>query len=509
MIAALVLLALLSSAPPAAAGKARCAGEAPGGEWPTYGHDLSNTRTQPAERLISPANAARLAPAWAFDIAREGGEGDVAGTPVVSSGCVYVASSKGWVAAFNADNGKLVWDTQIPDRVYVYSSVGLTRNRVYVSVNRAAQGLTGCPAEGPCKGPFVVALRRDTGKLEWASRPIDRQKGSETYASPVVVNGLVMVGVSGGIAELTADPSVRDEFQGSMTFLNARSGRIVAKTWTIHPPRRPDDDFAGAGIWGTPAIDRRRDVAYVGTANPYVPKAAHPHAGSVLKLDVDPRSRRFGEILDFGEGTPEEYLELLEDTPCIDFPGNVPPYPTGLGSCSDLDLDFGASPNLFRDGAGRLVVGAGQKSGVYHLFDARTMDPVWSAVVGPPGYFGGIVGSTAYDGEAIYGPITIPGYLWSVDAAAGGLRWAAPILDVLHWGPPVAVANGVVYTVDYAGFLDAVDGSTGQTIARHPLAVGGERGEASWAGVSVARNTVYAAVGVGGNDGGVIAYRLP
>ena len=509
--AAVLAISLAAAAPAAAEDRPAggCAPKAPGGEWPSYGHDSQNSRTQPHETLISAENAADLEPAWALDVAAEGGSGDIAGTPVISGGCGYVATSAGWVMAFNAETGRLVWKRRIAEDVFVYSSVGLTSNRVFVSVNRTRQGLTGCPRAEPCNGPFVVALDRRSGKPVWASRPIDAQMGSETYASPTIAGRVILVGVSGGVAELSAEESIRNNFQGSMVFLDSRTGKILEKTWSIHPPGRPADEFAGAGIWATPAIDRRRKVAYVGTANPYVPAAAHPHAGAILKLDVDRRSARFGEILAYGEGTPEEYFEALEQAPCIDFPGNIPPYPTGLGSCADLDLDFGASPNLFRGPGGELRVGAGQKSGVYHAFDARTMEPAWDTVVGPPGYFGGIVGSTAHDGDSFFGPVTIPGYLWSLDVE-GGFRWVAPVLDGVHWGPPVAVANGVVYTVDFLGFLDAFDAESGRLLARMPLDLGdGGMGTPSWAGVSIARNTIYAAVGTGGSDGGaVIAYRL-
>jgi outer membrane protein assembly factor BamB len=502
-----------AASPAAAQGpeaSASCAtARAPGGEWPAYGHDSANTRSQPREHLISPQNVSQLQPRWKFSVEAAGGAGDIAGTPIIRFGCVYVATAGGWVFAFNADNGRPVWKAKIPDRGFSYASVGVTRNRVFVSVNRTQQGLTGCPDNDPCLGPFVIALRRDNGRRVWASRPIDGQMGSETYSTPVVVDGAVVVGVSGGIAELTREESVRYTFQGSLVFLDASSGRIIHKTWTIHRPNHPRDDFAGAGVWGTPAIDRRAKIAYVGTANPYVPAAAHPHAGAVLKIDVDRSHRRYGKILAFGEGTPEEYLEAFSDLPCIDFPGNVPPYPTGLGSCMDFDLDFGASPNFLRGPGGRLLVGAGQKSGVYDAFDRRTMRPVWSSVVGPPGYVGGIVGSTAYDGHAIYGPITIPGYLWSIEASGGALRWAAPLLDVLHWGPPVAVANGIVYSVDFLGYLNAIDARTGITLLKTPLAMNGGDPDPSWAGVSIARNTVYAAVGTGGGgNGAVIAYRL-
>jgi plastocyanin len=172
-------------------------------------------------------------------------------------------------------------------------------------------------------------------------------------------------------------------------------------------------------------------------------------------------------------------------------------------------MDFGAAPNLFTDPHGRRLVGAGQKSGVYHVFDAETMKPAWTQLVGPPSAVGGIVGSTAYDGSAIFGPITVPGYLWSLGASGGAYRWVAPTADGAHYGEPVAVANGVVYSVDLTGFLDAYDARNGAQLAKRPLALGGSGPESlSWGGVSVARNTVYATVGVTAlKDGWVVAFR--
>jgi hypothetical protein len=129
--------------------------------------------------------------------------------------------------------------------------------------------------------------------------------------------------------------------------------------------------------------------------------------------------------------------------------------------------------------------------------------------VGPPGALGGIVGSTAYAGGSIFGPITVPGYLWSL-TRNGAHRWFAPVLDGAHWGPPVAVANGVVYTVDLTGFLDAYDVRTGALLGKRPLALGGTSSPTSlaWGGVSVARNKIYAAVGISSlEEGFVVAFR--
>jgi outer membrane protein assembly factor BamB len=379
---------------------------------------------------------------------------------------------------------------------------------VYVSVTRT-QRAEGCPAGEECEGPYVVAFERATGRLLWATEPIDSQEGADVYGSPVIFEDAMMVGISGGSAEL-GDEADRYAFQGSMTFLDALTGEVLKKTWTIHPPNQPNDQFAGAGVWSTPAIDREDKVAFAGTANPFKPQAEHNNANAVVKYDVDRSSRRFGEIIGTYKGDIDEYVPGLSQLPCYDFPGNNPPfYPQGLGACGDIDLDFGASSNLFRGPGGRKLVGTGQKSGVYHVFDAKTMEPVWKQVVGPPTALGGIVGSTAHDGQSVYGPITVPGYVWSLSASNGGHRWIGPIGDGAHWGPPVAVANGVMYTVDTAGYLDAYDARTGTPLTRRPLALGGSGPVSlSWGGVTVARNTIYAGVGLASlSEGFIVAFR--
>jgi polyvinyl alcohol dehydrogenase (cytochrome) len=511
LAAALAGLALLVPGPALAAkGKGdqrpSCAkARSNGGNWPSYGHDLANTRYQRHEKVISPGDAPALGPIWSFSTTDAGGEGDITGTPAVVGGCVYTATTEGWAFAINADNGKLVWKRRLPYGGGVNGSPTVKGSRVYLSVSRLTKA-KGCRPKDPCKGPYAVALNRKSGKVAWASRTIDRQPGSDVYGSPVIFKGRMMVGISGGSAEL-GDEADRYAFQGSMVFFNARTGKVVRKTWTIHPPNKPDDEFAGAGIWSTPSVDRRAKVAYAGTANPFKPQAEHEHANAVLKYNVNPRSRRFGKIIGSYKGNVDEYFPGLSQLPCYDFPGNEPPYyPQGIGSCGDIDLDFGASPNLFKVD-GRKLVGAGQKSGVYHVFDAKTMEPVWSTIVGPPTAVGGIVGSTGYDGEAIYGPITVPGYVWSLAAAEGSYRWAGPVGDGVHWGNPVAVANGLVYTTDLAGFLDVYDARTGVQVGKHPLVRGsGNPSSLSWAGVSIARNTVYAGIGIRGlSEGHVVA----
>jgi len=568
-----VVCLLLALAAPASAAESMPGCAQPdhkGGDWKTYGKDWANSRTQQQEKVISIPDVPTLASQWVFSSQAAGGEGDFTGTPTVSNGCMYVASTRGWVFAVNADTGKLAWKYQLPyggsvnstvtvaDREvkqavrgkrrvkrcrkgYVRAKKGKRRGKcvrrqsrrrsarrrarraallaatttrkvgtVYVAVSRTSESETCAPGEkAPCVGPYVAALDQATGKPVFITAAIDQQPGADVYGTPLVYDNMVMIGVSGGSAEL-GDEADRIAFQGSLNFLDATSGELIRKTYTIHPPNQPEDDFAGGAIWSTPAIDAEEKVAYAGTGNPFRPQAEHPNTNAVLKFDIDRESPTFGQIIGSYKGNVDEYIPQFSELPCYDFPGNNPPfYPQGLGSCGDIDMDFGSSPNLFKDAGGRKLVGAGQKSGVYHVFDAKTMEPVWSQIVGPPGAFGGIVGSTAYDGQNIFGPITIPGYVWSISGAGGGFRWAGAVGDGLHWGPPVSVANGVVYTVDFNGFLDAYDARTGALLVRRPLIVGGGGPlSLSWGGVSIARNTIYAAVGVLGlADGFVAAFR--
>jgi polyvinyl alcohol dehydrogenase (cytochrome) len=454
------------------------------------GHDLSNTRTQDSEKTIGLIEAATLQPAWQFNADK--GQ-DISGTPVIADGCVFIAGIGGFVFALNADTGDVVWKTKIKGGVN--STVAVEDGKVFANVSRIGK-------------PASIALDQATGKLLWDTT-IDTQDGADTYASAVYYDDLIFAGWSGGSAEL-GDEADRYAFQGGFALLDADTGTILAKTYSIHPPdenqKKPKDEFAGGAVWATPAIDTKTGFAYVGGGNPFRPQAEHDHTNAILKIDLNRSSRTFGEIVESYKGTVDEYIPGFGQLPCYDIPGNPAPYyPQGIGQCGDLDMDFGSSPNLFTVD-GETYIGEGQKSGIYHVAHADTMKPAWSILVGPPTAIGGIVGSTAYDDGAIYGPITIGGYLWSA-TDTGDYRWFAPVADGAHWANPVSVANGVVYTVDLKGFLNAYDAATGVQVLSTPMWIAGDGLKASWGGVSIARNTIYAAVGTLGTNGALVAYK--
>jgi outer membrane protein assembly factor BamB len=196
---------------------------------------------------------------------------------------------------------------------------------------------------------------------------------------------------------------------------------------------------------------------------------------------------------------------VLADTPVCT--AEVLPVTLDRPECGQIDLDFGASPTLFRNSEGKLVVAALQKSGVVHAAYADTMEKAWSTVVGAP-CAACNVSSTAWDGKDTIFVAGSPGsMMFGLDADTGSYKWAAPIGDGTHY-QPVSYANGVVYTVDTSGRLDTFDAALGAPAFSRPMSADvGDTCTALSGGVAIAANHVFATCDLGINGGGwLIAY---
>ena len=416
------------------------------GEWPSYGHDLANTRDGGAAGP-SPADAAQLGPVWSYFSP----EGDFTGTPVVADGVLAAVTSTGWVHALNPATGRLKWAVDAGGPAN--GSVAIADGRVFVPIAEPS-------------APRLAAYDLQTGEKLW-DQVLDTQKGADVFGSPVVHDGTVYIGVSGENGE-TSDPDVG--VRGSVVALDAGNGAQRWKTFTV--PLGHD----GGAVWNTPAIDTKTGLLYVGTGNAYHTEAA-PTTDSILQIDT-----ATGAVVNSFQATSGDVWNGTSNR------------------TAGPDYDFGASPQLFESG-GKSLVGEGQKSGTYWALDRDKMAPVWSQVTGPPTpTVGGIIGSTAVDKDHVYGPNTSGGESWALDAVGGAPAWASTDGGPLHFNP-TTVANGVVYTSDMSGFLVAREASSGAVLAKLPL------GSPSWAGVAVAGGSVFTATGTGSGSGYLVAYR--
>lgn len=357
------------------------------------------------------------------------------------------------------------------------SSAAVTSNAVIVFVNESG-------------GPYAVALDRSTGSLLWQSQPVATAPGDFTNASPVVANGLVVFGYS--------PPEGNSTGQGGFALLDAGTGAIVKETPTI-PPADQAQGYAGGGLWSTPAFDPSTGYLYWGAGNPDSKSKEDPHTDAILKIDLNRADPAFGDIVAAFQGNPDQYtsaLEGLSQTPActISDTGSIP-YPLDDPVCGQIDLDFGASPNLFKNSAGETVVGELQKSGVYYALRAATMTRLWSTLVGTTCQFCNAT-STALGGGAIFGVASPATSMFSIGRSSHQLRWLEPLGDGLHF-QPVSFADGVAYTVDGNGFLDGISKS-GIPVLKRPLGLDtgtatGTGPTSSSSGIAVAESSLFVA----------------
>jgi outer membrane protein assembly factor BamB len=495
----------LAQAPGVRAAAAPCTSSAsPAGEWPSYGHDAANTRTQPAEQNLGPSAVSKLTPAWTFSTASTGDNTGFNTTPVVNGGCAFIGSFGGTAYALDAATGHVVWQRKLPapnpgSGGVIVGAPAVDGNDVVFLVNEFA-------------APYAIALDRSTGAVAWQSKPFApplsssaAQAGSYTNASAVLANGYIVAGYSEPEGDSTAT--------GGFSLIDASTGAIAVTTPTI-PPADQAQGYSGGGLWSTPAYDPATQYVYWGSGNPNSKTKQSPNTDAILKIDVDRSRPTFGQIVAAYQGNVDQYtstLQKLSQTQACQASANpAVPDPLDDPVCGQLDLDFGASANLFTGSSGNEVVGDLQKSGVYHVADATTMKPVWTALVGAS-CFACNAASTAFNGSSIEGESTPGGTMFSLDHNSGATQWTTPVGDGIHY-QSTSSADSVAWTTDETGNLDAFNAATGQLLARRPMSsdAGAPVTNDTSAGIAIAENKLFVAAGGAGYStatGYVIAYR--
>ena len=246
------------------------------GNWMLYRRTYDGQGYSPLDQ-INTSNVKSLTPVWTFSTGVvEGHEAP----PIINNGVMFVATPMGQVIALNAKTGDEYWryKRQLPDDLFqlhpTSRGVGLWQDKLYLATT----------------DDHVVALDAKTGKVVWDTKVQDYKKGQYLTLMPLVVDGKVIVGGSGG------------EFgvRGYVVAFDANSGKELWRTFTIPGEGEPghetwsgDDWKSGGGsAWMTGNYDVDTKTIYwgIGNAAPW-PGATHPgdnlYTSSVLGLDPD------------------------------------------------------------------------------------------------------------------------------------------------------------------------------------------------------------------------------
>jgi alcohol dehydrogenase (cytochrome c) len=202
---------------------------------------------------ITPANVARLRPVWVFST----GETRVhEAAPIVNNGVMFVSTPNNQVIAIDARSGNVLWRYRRPRPAGssvphdTSRGVALFGDKVYFAAGEAV----------------LVALDAKTGKELWTTTVADNKAGYYISLAPLVANGKVMVGCSGG------------EFgiRGFVAGFDLESGKELWRTYTIPAPGEPGSETwpkgdqwktGGGSVWVTGNYDPDTNLAYWGVGN--------------------------------------------------------------------------------------------------------------------------------------------------------------------------------------------------------------------------------------------------
>jgi polyvinyl alcohol dehydrogenase (cytochrome) len=399
--------------------------------WNGWGPTIENTHVQSAASAgLTAEQVPRLHLKWAFGFPDST---SAWAQPTVAGGRLFVGSQTGTVYSLDAVTGCVVWTFTAQGGVRASVSIG--------PPSGSGRAATWAAYFSDQKG-FAYAVSAATGKLLW-SRKVDEHPLVRLTGSPTLFNGRLYVPTSS--YEEGGKPAGYPccTFRGSIVALDARTGDVVWKAYTI--PESPTllREYAdgtevwgpsGGAIWSAPTIDAKRGALYVGVGNTYS-GPPQPTTDAILAFDLKTGRMRWARQMPSG---PTDVFGCA--------PGEV-----NCGDRPGQDFDFGASPVLAKRPDGHDLIVVGQKSGVAYALDPdKQGQQVWRYRAGGGSGLGGILWGLAVDAEHAYIPVAeiyapAPGGLHAVDLATGTRAWyAAPAIPVC--GKPSRACSGAQFS---------------------------------------------------------------
>jgi alcohol dehydrogenase (cytochrome c) len=211
--------------------------------------------------------------------------------PLIHGGKMFVTASYSRIFALDAKTGKKLWkyEHRLPEGIMPCCDV----------INRGAALFDNLVIFGTLDAQ-LVALDQNTGKVVWREKIDDYSAGYSYTAAPLIADGLLVTGLSGGEFGVVGRVEARDPKTGKMVWTrpvveghmgykdgkeNGISGSTNA-TW-------PGDTWktGGAAPWMGGTFDPKTGLAYFGTGNPgpwnsHLRKGDNLYSTSTVAIDV-------------------------------------------------------------------------------------------------------------------------------------------------------------------------------------------------------------------------------
>lgn len=492
-----------------------------GPQWTGWGADPENSRFQPVGAAgLTADQVPHLKLKWAFGFP---GEFGAYTQPTVAGGRVFASGPLGDVYSLDASTGCTYW--------HFRAEAGV-RSAVLLGPGRLAYF-----------GDFqsnVYAVNAVTGKLVWKTR-VSTHPYARVSGTLQVYKGRLYVPVASREEWMAVDPRYDCcTFRGFMAALDAATGKLIWKTYTIADPPKPTHKTplgsqkwgpSGAGLWSSPTVDARRQLLYIGAGNNYTDPPT-PNSDAILAFDL-----KTGKIVwsrQITEGDTYNISCFREDkTNC----------PEKMGP----DSDFGSSPILYTLPGGRQVLIVAQKSGIVFGLDPDNKGAIlWQTRIGKGGPLGGIEWGPATSNGVVYAALSDLGFamgpdgmipdpkagggLFALDIATGKQLWSVlPSPDACSPSVPrcspaqmaaVTAMPGVIFSGAYDGHLRAYAMEDGKILWDYDTAhkfdtvnkIAGYGGAIDGGGPAVVGGTVFVNSGyaaVNGMPGNVLLAFAP
>jgi len=270
----------------------------------SYGLGPRAQRFSPLEK-INKDNVGNLVPVWSFSFGGEKQRGQES-QPIIKDGVIYVTGSYSRMWAIDAKTGDEKWqyDARLPEGILPCCDV----------VNRGA-AIYGDKVFFGTLDAKLVALNADTGKVVWRKDLGDFKAGYSYTAAPLIVDGKIITGVSGGEFGVVGRVDARDPETGELIWsrpvieghVGTLNGKPSTMTGTLNESWPGDMwKLGGGATWLGGTYDPDTKLVYFGTGNP-APWNSYMRPGdnkwTSSRLAINPDN---GEIVWGFQATPND-----------------------------------------------------------------------------------------------------------------------------------------------------------------------------------------------------------